>query len=186
MLQHLEKIELEVRKLLTSQVFRIHFLPKITLRVSKCIICDSSSFLGWGFSNTNNNKPRSKLPSPPTIWCLFVSFGCMMILIWGAPISLGQSLKERWTPWARRNFSSVAERREVPWWWCHDPMLHWGHCLWFFSSQARRDVSAKIEVTPKLGCHGGIKDGRTCSLPGLLGCLDVCQSHSFVGLPKRS
>jgi hypothetical protein len=39
----------KVRKLLTSQVFRVHFLPKVILRVSKCIICDSSSFFKLRF-----------------------------------------------------------------------------------------------------------------------------------------
>jgi hypothetical protein len=40
MLQHQEKIEEEVRKMLTSQLFRFHFLQKVILRVSKCIRCD--------------------------------------------------------------------------------------------------------------------------------------------------
>jgi hypothetical protein len=35
-----------VRKLLISQVFMVHFLQKVSLKVSMCIICDSSSFLG--------------------------------------------------------------------------------------------------------------------------------------------
>jgi len=41
MLQHDEGIKEEVRKMLTSQVFRFHFLQKIIHRLSKCIICDS-------------------------------------------------------------------------------------------------------------------------------------------------
>jgi hypothetical protein len=40
--QHQEEIEEEVRKMLTSQVLMFHLLQKITLRVSKCIICNSS------------------------------------------------------------------------------------------------------------------------------------------------
>jgi hypothetical protein len=44
MLQHREKMNEKVRKMFTSQVFRFQFFTKNSFRVSKCIICDSSSF----------------------------------------------------------------------------------------------------------------------------------------------
>ncbi len=62
--------------MLTFQIFKFCFLQKVTLRVSKCITCDFSSFSCRSFSSTNNNKPRSKFLSLPTISCFDFFFGC--------------------------------------------------------------------------------------------------------------
>lgn len=61
--------------MLISEVFKFLFLQKVTFSVSKCIICDFSSYSSWGFSSANYNKPRSKL-----LFLLIIS--CFVFKIW--------------------------------------------------------------------------------------------------------
>ncbi len=185
MLQHQEEIEEKVRKLLTSQVFRVHFLQKLSLRVSKC------TYMWFFFIFQVEVSPTQttiqEVSSFPLLQfdAFFFSFGCMMRSIWRAPTSLNQSSKERWTPRARGSFSSVTERWGVPWRWRLDPTPNWGRGLQFFPGQVRGEVLAKVEVTPGPGWWGGFRDGRACRWPRSLGRLSIYQGRSFAGLLGR-
>lgn len=170
-------MEEEVRKMLTFQRFEFLFLQKVTLEVSKCITCGFSSFSCWSFSGTNNNKPRSKLLSLPTISCFDFFIGCSRDgfeeLEWAwakaqkndgthefkvAP-NYFFSTVERWhfqeSLWGGLDNGRDCSKAEMP-----RRYRQWSRLL---MGEGHGVVSVIVKVNSEPKCRGGLGDGWYCS-----------------------
>lgn len=139
--------------MLTFQIFKFCFLQKVILRVSKCITCDSSSFSCRSFSSTNNNKPRSKLLSLPTISCFDFFFGCSR-----------DGFEE--LQWARAKVQKndgTHEFKVAPNLFFFLPLR--GDIL----EKARGEVLTMVEIAQRPRCQGGIGNGQGCSWVKVIG-----------------